>query len=125
MSFLSKFLNSSGILDNSKIVEDYGQLFLDNEEIEVGFKLLEDIFIFTNKRLIVIERKKDQEDILAYTSLPYSQISYFTVEAKKSFDLKSVLKIWLSGQSEVVIEKEFNKSVDVYEVQKMLADHVL
>ncbi|MGJ3235460.1 PH domain-containing protein [Marivirga sp.] len=125
MSFLSKFLNSSGILENSKIMEDYDQLFLDNEEIEVGFKLIEDIFIFTNKRLIVIERKKDQEDILAYTSLPYSQISYFTVEAKKSFDLKSVLKIWLSGQSEVVVEKEFNKSVDVYEVQKMLADHVL
>ena len=125
MSFLSKFLNSSGILEISKIMEDYGQLFLDNEEIEVGFKLIEDIFIFTNKRLIVIERKKDQEDILAYTSLPYSKISYFTVEAKKPFDLKSVLKIWLNGQSEVVVEKEFNKSVDVYEVQKLLADHVL
>jgi hypothetical protein len=125
MSFLSKFLNSSGILENSKITEDYGQLILDNEEIEVGFKLIEDIFIFTNKRLIFVEKKKEDEVIIAYKSLPYSQISYVTIEAKKAFELNATLKIWLSGQPDAVLEKEFNKSVDVYEVQKILAGHVL
>jgi len=35
------------------------------------------------------------------------------------------LKIWISSEPEPSIKKQFNKSVDVYEVQKVLAHYVM
>lgn len=125
MSFFSNLLNNSGILENSKIVEEYGRLFLQDEEIEVGFKLNEDTFIFTNMRLVLVDLKKGDDSGMEYLSLPYSRISNFCVETKKPFNSKATLKIWLNEQNEAKLEKEFSKSVDVYEVQKILAGHVL
>lgn len=124
MSFFSKFLDSSGVLEISTLEEEYAQFFLDEEDIEVGFKMNEDTFIFTNKRLVLIENQKEQNYKLAYVSLPYNQIAYFSIEAKKTFDPNAIFKIWLTGQYQPSIEKEFNKSVDVYEVQKILARHI-
>ncbi|MGM0579612.1 MAG: PH domain-containing protein [Bacteroidota bacterium] len=125
MNFLSNLINNSGILENSKIVDEYGRLILQDEQIEVGFKLNEDTFIFTNMRLVLVDMKKGDESGIEYLSLPYSRISNFSVQAKKSFGSKATLKIWLNGQEEPQLEKEFSKSVDVYEVQKILAGHVL
>lgn len=125
MKFFSNFLNNSGILENSKIAEDYDRLFLEGEKIEVGFKLKEDTFIFTDKRLILIEVRKGEDDRTEYFSFPYSKISCFSVESNKSFDSKATLKIWINGQQYPMVETEFSKSVDVYEVKNILASHVL
>jgi hypothetical protein len=35
------------------------------------------------------------------------------------------LKIWISGEQLPSIKKQFNKSVNVYDVHKVLATHVL
>jgi hypothetical protein len=125
MSFFSNFLNNSGVIESDKLAEEYNRILMNSEEIEVGFKLKEDTFIFTNKRLILVEVKKGEVNGIEYFSLPYFQISSFSVDSKKSFDSKAILKIWLNGQSDPKLEKEFSKSVDVYEVQKILAGHVL
>jgi len=125
MSFFSNLLTNSGILENSKIVEDFERLLLQDEQIEVGFKLKEDTFIFTNMRLLLVDSKKGDDSGIEYRSLPYSRISNFSVQTKKSFGSTAILKIWLNGQNEPQLEKEFSKSVDVYEVQKILAGHVL
>lgn len=125
MSFLSNFLNSSGILSNAKIEELYNPLITVDEQIEVGFKLNEDTFIFTNKRLLLVQKLKEEDSKISYLSFPYSKISHFSVEAKRSFDHKGTLQIWIEGHHGPALEKEFNKSVNVYEVQKLLASHVL
>ncbi|SMG17346.1 PH domain-containing protein [Marivirga sericea] len=125
MNLLSNFLNKSGVLENTSIIEDYGRLFVDGEQIEVGFKIEEDTFIFTNRRLIFIEVRKGDDSGIEYISLPYSNIDSFSVDSKKSFHAHGFLKIWLHGQQSPRIEKEFNKSVDVYAVQKILAGHVI
>jgi hypothetical protein len=36
-----------------------------------------------------------------------------------------VLKIWVSSELQPSIQKQFNKSVNVYDVQKVLAHHYL
>ncbi|MBW4056944.1 MAG: PH domain-containing protein, partial [Proteobacteria bacterium] len=41
-----------------------------------------------------------------------------------SFDLNAELKIWV-GSDTIPVEKKFNKDISVYEVQKVLASHVL
>jgi len=125
MGLFSVFTTNSGVIHSDKLAEDYSRVLINSEEIEVGFKLNEDTFIFTNKRLIFIEVRKGEDSGIEYSSLPYSQISTFSVDAKKSFDSKATLKIWIGGLQYPKVEAEFNKSVDVYEVQKILADHVI
>lgn len=60
MSFFSNFLNNSGVIESDKLAEEYNRILMNSEEIEVGFKLKEDTFIFTNKRLILVEVKKEK-----------------------------------------------------------------
>lgn len=125
MGLFSLFTTNSGVIESAKLKEEFERIITSLEEIEVGFKLNDDLFIFTNQRLLLVEKRKDNDISIAYKTILYSQISNFSIEAKKSFDSKAILKIWLNGQQEAVLAKEFNKSIDVYEVQKILVGHVL
>ena len=60
-----------------------------------------------------------------YKSITYKSITRFSIETAGTFDLDAELKIWISGEALPSIKKQFNKSVNVYEVQKVLAQHVL
>ena len=60
-----------------------------------------------------------------YKSITYKSISRFSVETAGTFDLDAELKIWISSEQEPSIKKQFNKSVNVYDVHKVLATHVL
>ncbi|HRZ33033.1 MAG TPA: PH domain-containing protein, partial [Flavobacterium sp.] len=90
-----------------------------------GFKLIRDTFIFTNKRLILIEKQGITGSKVEYKSILYKSISRFSVETAGTFDLEAELKIWVSSETHPSIVKQFNKGVDVYDVQKVLAHHVL
>ena len=104
---------------------NYGRLLTDGEEFEMGFKLIRDTFIFTTKRLILIDKQGLTGSKTEYKSISYKSVSRFSVETAGTFDLDAELKIWISSEEHPSIKKQFNKSVDVYEVQKVLAHHVL
>ena len=109
----------------SETIEKYAALLIDGEEIELGFKLIRDTFIFTTKRLILIDKQGLTGSKTEYKSIVYRTISRFSIETAGTFDLDAELKIWISGEAQPSIVKQFNKSVNVYEVQKILAQHVL
>ncbi len=125
MSIFSSILGNAGTVDHQKLQSDYGQLLIDSETIEIGFKLIRDTFIFTNKRLIIIDVQGITGSKTEYLSVSYKSISRFSVETAGTFDLEAELKIWVSSEQTPSIMKRFNKSVNVYEVQKILAKHVL
>ena len=110
--------------ENRKLHTEYGQLLSDGEIIEVGFTVLRDVFLFTNKRLIIVEVQGISGKQIEYLSIPYSKIMKFSVQSGGSFDLNAELKLWV-GSDTIPLEKKFNKDVNVYEVQKVLASHVL
>ena len=55
MGFFSEILGNAGSVDLQKLSTDYGQLLTEGESIDAGFILIRDTFVFTNKRLILIE----------------------------------------------------------------------
>ena len=115
---------NTGTLETKKFHASYGQLLTDGEIIEVGFSLARDTFLFTNKRLILVEIQGISGKQLEYVSLPYNKITKFSVKTGGSFDLDAELKLWM-GSDSIPLEKKFNKDNNVYEVQKVLASHVL
>ncbi|MBE2265441.1 MAG: PH domain-containing protein [Flavobacteriales bacterium] len=108
-----------------ELTKEYAQLLCDGEEIELGFKVIRDMFIFTNKRLILIDKQGITGNKTEYKSVTYKSITRFSVETAGRFDLDAELKIWISSEVQPSISKQFNKSVNVYEVQQVLAQHVL
>lgn len=125
MGLFSSLLGNAGTVDPQELNKNYGALLISGEQIDLGFKLIRDTFIFTNKRMIIIDVQGLTGSKTEYMSVSYKSISRFSVETAGTFDLEAELKIWISGESIPSIRKKFNKSVNVYDVQNVLAYHVL
>ncbi len=115
-----RLLGNAGAVSVDNLQRDFGILLGEGEAIHAGFKVFRDTWIFTAKRLILVDvqgmtgRKKE------YLSIPYGKITMFSVETTGTFDLDAELKLWI-GSNPQPIEKKFNKSVDIYAVQGLLA----
>jgi Bacterial PH domain len=125
MGLFSALLGNAGAVSQEELKKDYGKLLIDGEEIELGFKLVRDMFIFTTKRLILIDKQGFTGSKIEYKSISYKSISRFSIETAGTFDLDAELKIWVSSETVPSITKQFNKSVNVYDVHKILATYVL
>ena len=125
MGIFSSLMGNAGAVDKEKLHAEYQQLLTPNEQIEIGFKLVRDTFIFTDKRLILVDKQGLTGRKTEYLSVIYKSISRFSIETAGTFDLDAELKIWISSEQQPSISRRFNKSVNVYEVQQLLATHVL
>lgn len=122
MGLFSGVLGNASEVDVNKIKAEYIKLLGSNEEIEKAYKLIRDMMIFTNKRLIVIDKQGVTGKKIEYHSVPYRAITNFTVETSGHFDLDAELKIFVSGMS-MPIQKTFSSSCNIYEVQAILAEY--
>ncbi|MBT7298352.1 MAG: PH domain-containing protein [Victivallales bacterium] len=120
MGIFSRLIGKAGVVDNAKLAEEYAQLLAEDETVEVGFVLVRDKIIFTNQRLIFIDIQGMTGKKVEYLSVPYSKVTKFSVETAGHFDLDADLKIWV-GNNPSPIQKKFNRSVNVYDVQRVLA----
>ena len=125
MGLFSGLMGNAGAVSTEKLTEEYAQLLIDNEKIEAGFKLIRDVFIFTNKRLILVDKQGITGRKIEYKTVLYRSVSKFSLETSGHFDLDAELKIWVSSESQPSISKRFNKSVNVYDVQKILATYTM
>jgi hypothetical protein len=125
MGLFSSLMGNAGAVTTKTLMKDYGKLLIEGEQIELGFKLIRDTFIFTNKRLTFIDVQGLTGSKTEYLSITYKSISRFSIETAGTFELDAELKIWVSSETQPGIRKKFNKSVNVYEVQTLLASHVL
>lgn len=125
MGLFSALMGNAGIVTSNDLEKKYAQLLIQNETVELGFKLIRDTFIFTNKRLILVYVQGMTGSKVEYQTINYKSISRFSIESAGTFDLEAELKIWISSESSPSVKILFNKSVNVYEVQKVLAHYVL
>jgi hypothetical protein len=124
MSLLGGILGHASEVKEEEIQEDIVPFLLDEEKIELAFKLVRDLIIFTDKRLVLLDKQGLTGHKKEYFSLPYKHISFYTVETSGHLDMDSELKIWISGH-QLPIKKEFKKGSNIKAVQKLLAKHVL
>ncbi|WP_406945168.1 PH domain-containing protein [Halobacillus sp. SY10] len=124
MGFLDGLMGNASQVDVDKIERELEGILIEGENIQSGYKVLRDSFIFTDRRLLLIDKQGMTGKKVEYHSIPYKSITHFSVETAGSFDLDSELKIWLSGTSEP-IGKLFKKDSPIEEVQQTLATFVL
>jgi len=125
MGLFSNLLGNAGVANPEELNKEYVKLLAENEVIEVGFKLFRDVFIFTNKRLILVDKQGITGKKVEYLSIVYRSISKFSIETAGHFDLEAELKIWISSEPTPSVQKKFNTQVNIYDLQRVLAQHVL
>ena len=124
MRLLSGLLGNAGVVGVNKLQTEYEQLLVDGETVEIGFQVIRDTFIFTSKRLILVNVQGVSGKRVEYLSVPYGKITKFSIETSGHFDLEAELKIWVGSDSSP-LTKKFNKEVNIYDLQKVLAKHVI
>ena len=124
MGLLDGLLGNASEIDPAKLEADFAQILASGERIERAYQLIRDLFVFTDKRLILVDKQGITGSKIEYHSLPYRAITHFSIETGGHFDLDAELKIWVSGAAQP-IQKQFNKKLSIYELQSVLATYVL
>jgi len=124
MGLLDAMMGNASKIDAGKIQTEFAQILAPGERVEHAYQLFRDYFVFTDKRLVFVDKQGMTGSKLTYHSIPYRSIVHFSVETSGTFDMDAELKIWISGNP-VPIQRQFNKRLSIYEVQAVLASYVL
>jgi len=123
MGFMDGFLGNSSSVDVKAVAEELKDVLFPGEEVEQAYKIIRDMIVFTNKRLILVDKQGITGKKVEYHSIPYKSISHFSTETAGTFDMDAEMKIYISS-SETPIEKTFKKGSSIADVQKLLAYYV-
>jgi Bacterial PH domain len=124
MGLLDGLLGNASEVEASKVQTEFAQILAPEERVEKAYQLIRDMFIFTTRRLVFVNRQGLTGSKVEYQSIPYMSITRFSVETAGHFDRDAELKIWLSGVP-APLQLQFNKKLNIYEVQAVLASYVL
>jgi Bacterial PH domain len=120
MGFLSSLLGNASTVDKEAVSNELEQILANGEKVDVAFKLVRDLIVFTDKRLLLVDKHGLTGKKVEYHSIPFKSISHFSVETAGHFDLDAELKIWISGAQAPAITKQFKKDNSIYDIQKVL-----
>lgn len=124
MGLFDGMLGNASKIDAAKIQAEFQQILAPGERVEHAYQLIRDYFVFTDKRLVLVDKQGLRGTKVEYHSIPYRSITHFSIETAGTFDLDAELKIWISGMA-APFQQQFNKRLSIYEVQSVLASYVL
>ncbi len=122
MGILDKVLGNATEVSESELVELKSRFINDDENIIKVYKLTRDLYIFTDKRILIVDKQGATGKKVEYKSIFYKSISMFSVETTGNLDMESELKIWISNT--LTLDATFSKTVDIYEVGKIISKYV-
>ncbi len=125
MGLMSGLMGHASEVDAKKAQKELEDVLIPGEEVQAAYRLIRDMFVFTDKRLILVDRQGLTGSKVEYKSIPYKSIKYFAVETAGRFDRDAELKIWIGNDREPSIEKELKRGIDIVGLQKTLAYFLL
>ena len=125
MGFLDGLRGNASEMKEDKLEEELKEVIIEGEKIEGGYNILRDYFVFTNKRLILVDKQGVTGNKKEFHSIPYNNIRHFSIESAGTFDRDSELKLWIAGIANPIQKQFGKKSSNIFEVQKALAKHIL
>ncbi|KRL72372.1 superfamily I DNA RNA helicase [Ligilactobacillus saerimneri DSM 16049] len=125
MSLLNGIMGNATDANHEQVAKELEPVLIEGESINLAYKLVRDLIVFTDYRLIIVDKQGVTGKKVDYKTFPYKSISRFSVETAGHFDLDAELKIWISGAPEPVQSLQFRKDKHINEIQKALAEAIL
>jgi Bacterial PH domain len=124
MGLLNALLGNSTEVSSESVANEFAPILIEGETIIKSFKLIRDMFVFTNKRLILVDKQGVTGSKMDFMTIPYKSINYFSKRSASLLDLDAEILIWIKG-SENPIQKDFRKGENINDVYKTLSTFVL
>ena len=123
MGLLNTILGNASQVNINEIKAQFENVLVENENIEAAFSLFRDKMVFTNKRIIFLDKQNVTGSKKEYLSVPYHAISVFSVESAGTFDADAEIKLWVREIGQLT--KKVGKNTDTLQIQKILASYIL
>ncbi len=120
MGLLSRLLGHASDLTPEQTREELDGILLPEEPVEVAFKVIRDLFVFTDRRLILVDKQGVTSRKINYLVVPYRAITSYSIETAGTLDMDSELKIWTSGRTEP-IQKTLKRGANIRGIQAAIA----
>ena len=124
MGLLSGLMGHASAVSIEAVRAEFAPMLVEGEELMMAYKVVRDMFVFTNKRLILVDRQGMTGTKVQYQTIPYSRIIRFSKESAGLLDLDAELKIWVHGRAEP-IKREFRQDKSVNDIYRLLSNAVL
>ena len=121
MGLLSTLLGHASDLTPEQTREDLDGILLPEEPVEVAFKVIRDLFVFTDRRLILVDKQGVTSRKVDYLVVPYRAITSYSIETAGTLDMDSELKIWTSGRADP-IQKTLKRGANIRGIQALRPD---
>ena len=124
MGLLSGLMGNASEVDDDDLEKVLANTLIEGEEVEKAYKVVRDMFIFTNKRLILLDKQGVTGSKIEMISIAYSKITKFSKESAGHFDLDAELKIWV-GSDPTPISKDFKSGDNINDVYRIISQYAL
>ena len=84
-------MGNASKLDPRAAASEFGRLLAQGEQLHAAYQLVRDSFLFTDRRLILVDKQGMTGKMVEYHSVPYRAITQFSVETAGHFDLDAEL----------------------------------
>ncbi|MED9995616.1 MAG: PH domain-containing protein [Paludibacteraceae bacterium] len=123
MGLFNSILGNASQVNIDEIKAQFENVLVENENIEAAFSLFRDKMVFTNKRIIFLDKQNVTGSKKEYLSVPYHAVSVFSVESAGTFDADAEIKLWVKELGQIT--KKVGKNTDTMQIQKILASYIL
>ena len=120
MGLIDTLLGHASEKNLDKIAEDFAPLLAPGESVQRAFGLIRDLIVFTDRRMILVNKQGVTGSKVEYVSVPYRSIVMFSIETAGHFDLEAELRIWVSGQA-APIERSLGRDAGARDIVALLA----
>lgn len=112
-------------IDVEEVRKDVFPIFVEGEEIIAAFKTIRDQLIFTNKRMISIDVQGITGKKRSYTTMPYKNIQYFTIQTPFLVEIFADAELYLVFNNGFTATFEFKGSFDIASLGKIISEKIL
>ncbi len=124
MGLFDNLLGNASEVDVRGLEGEFATLLVPGEGIEHAYRLWRDLIVFTNKRLILLDKQGLTGKKKEFLSVPYSSITKFSKEGAGRFDADAEIKVWVRGDPGP-LQFEFRKDKNVDDVYRVLSAYIL
>ena len=124
MALFDKLMGNASAVNLADLTNEFSTILIDGEIIESAFAVFRDKWVFTNKRLILLDIQGMTGSKREYLTIPYSSVIRFSIETAGTLDDDCEMKLWVKDMQEPLV-KEFKRNTDIKGLQRALASHIL
>lgn len=124
MGLFDALLGNASDAAPDAVARELAPLLIEGERVERAFILYRDLMVFTDRRLVLVDKQGLTGSKVETHCIPYRSIVSFSIETAGTFDLDAELRLWLAGRPAPLAYK-FGRKMDASALLRLLAAHTL